>query len=109
MPGANLSLLFGPTLRRRLVYRDDFPVSAGAGSGDVIDAGYRQVVDGKVQAGVRVGLDAEGHGEGGADGAAVGDGDDIAAPMGLGQPFDDRADPDDDIGEPRWRACAVMR
>ena len=44
-------------------------------------------------------IDAGRQGEGGADGAAMGDGDDIAAGVGFGQPFDNGIDPHHDIGK----------
>jgi hypothetical protein len=59
------------------------PFVIGAWARDVVEPRQRAVVDAEGER--PLGLDAERHGERGADRAAMGDGDDVAAAMGGGE------------------------
>ena len=77
----------------------------------MVDAGQRHVVDGKREGGL--GVEVERQRQGGADGAAVGDGDDVAAGVLGGQSPDRATDPVDDRDEAfatsRFRRPAFRR
>src|SRR5829696_6274232 len=64
-------------LARRAVDGDDAPAVAEAGAVDVVDAGQRAVLHRERETGLR--LEAEREPQGGADRAAMRDGDDVAA------------------------------
>src|SRR6266446_7948619 len=73
------------------VDRDDAPAVAHAGAVDMVDAGDRAVFHREGEA--RLGVEPEREAEGGADRAAMCDGDDVAAAIGLDQRMDRARDP----------------
>src|ERR1700748_3066491 len=75
-----------PNLPGRLVHSDDTPAVAHAGAIDPVDAGERAILDCEGESGF--GIEVERQCQCRADRAAMRDGDDVAAGMGLDELVD---------------------
>src|SRR5713226_10686643 len=102
-----MTMISAAGLSLRAVDRDDAPAVAHARPVDVVDAGDRAVFHREGEAGL--GFEPEREAERGADRAAMRDGDDVAAAIGLDQRMDRARDPLHHIDEAFAARDAFMR